>query len=76
MRVDLSYKISVDQIIHTGEQNGDAGWYNYGAYHMMDRRLRRERIFIAHGFILQSQLSSQRVRSAHNRRCEAGSKVT
>ena len=54
LRINLTNKKRVDQIIHTGQQHRDDGRYSHGAYHTMDRRLGQECIFIAHCFILQS----------------------
>ena len=54
LRINLTYKKRIDQIIHTGQQHRDDGRYSHGAYHTMDRHLGQECIFIAHCFILQS----------------------
>ena len=39
LRINLTYKKRIDQIIHTGQQHRDDGRYSHDAYHTMDRRL-------------------------------------
>jgi hypothetical protein len=54
LRINLTYKKRIDQIIHTAQQHRDDVRHSHGAYHTMDRCLGQECIFIAHCFILQS----------------------